>query len=302
MSIVEKAADKLRRKAQELPASQRDSTVARAGAASLPAQSDGLVESPPPAFGEHESGLSAEALSLDIASLRADGLFPPEAMEAQLLEEYRRIKRPLLSLLKKSSGQVANRIMVTSALAGEGKTFTSINLALSLAQEHDLSVLLVDADVVRPTISRALGLERRRGLIDLLSDPALEPSSAVVPTDWGCLSVLPAGQSRPLMTELLSSPHVETVLSALERYPGRRPQLLILDSPPLLATSESLAIANVVGSVLMVVRAGQTYRQQVVSAVELLDPEKSVCFVLNQTLRSHGTDYYGGYDSYYRRH
>lgn len=297
MSIVEKAADKLRRKGRDLPPPKPNDPVVQRAAMALKAD-----EQPQRPAADAQGIESPKGLSLDVVSLRNQGLFPTEVMEAQLLEEYRRIKRPLLSHLAKSSDRAANRIMVTSALAGEGKTYTSINLALSLAQEHDVSVLLVDADVVRPTISRALGLDGRRGLIELLNEPTLDPHSLVVPTDWGRLSVLPSGQPRSLMTELLSSGRVEAVFAALERYSGRRPKLLILDSPPLLATTESLAIAHAVGSILMVVKAGQTYRQQVLSALELLDPEKHVSFVLNQLQRAHGTDYYGGYYGYYGRH
>lgn len=281
MSIVEKAVDKL-----------KESKSGRPGHA--PGHE-------PPEFRtttteDARPGPAAEPLRLDLNRLRASGALAPPSMETQVKDEYRRIKRPLLANVS-GRGAVAvengNRIMITSALAGEGKTFTSFNLALSLAQERDISVLLVDGDVARPTTSRILGIQDRRGLLDLLTDERLRPDDLVIPTDIPGLSVLPAGQRHSLSTELLSSERMDSVVDALAQQRSRR--IVLFDSPPLLVTSESVALSGPMGQVVVVVKAGQTLRQQVQGAIGLLDPTKAINLVLNQTRQYQGQDYYGGY-------
>ena len=149
---------------------------------------------------------------------------------------------------KLANGQL---IMTASALPEEGKTFTSFNLALSIALEKDLTVLLVDADVSKRHISRILGLESNAGLLDALKDDTLDLESLVVPTDIQGLSILPAGNRTDIATELLSSTHMENTVSRLGAHDPNR--IVLLDSPPLMLTSESRALAAMVGQVVVVV-------------------------------------------------
>lgn len=287
MSIVEKAVDKLR---------QSDAGHGRyPGAEPLGGEGyDDLATATPDAVAE-----APGAVHVDIERLRTQGLAPTEAMASKVRDEYRRIKRPLLANVS-GRGAIAvdngNRIMVTSAVAGEGKSFTTFNLAMSLAQERDITVLLVDGDVARPTTSRALGLQNRSGLVDLVADETLRPEDVLVPTDIGKLSVLPAGRPHPLSTELLSSERMELVMHALA--PAGSSRIVLFDSPPLLSAPESLALSGPMGQIVMVVKAGATLQQQVLAALGMLDPSKAINLVLNQSRRSHG-DYYGSYYGYY---
>ncbi|MBT8083304.1 MAG: P-loop NTPase, partial [Gammaproteobacteria bacterium] len=174
-------------------------------------------------------------LVFDRDALRAEGLMAPERDSLLLSKQYQAIKRPLIRhAFGKRATKVedGNLIMVTSAVAGEGKTFTSINLALSMAQERDHVVVLVDADVAKPHISRAFGVADEPGLLDLLEDDAHSAQALVMPTDVDRLYVLPAGAPRGNSTELLASDRMETVARALGSI-AEQP-LIVFDSPPLL--------------------------------------------------------------------
>jgi exopolysaccharide/PEP-CTERM locus tyrosine autokinase len=234
-------------------------------------------------------------ISVERGALRAAGLTAPEHQERQLGDQYRQIKRPLIAnatgrgAKKVAGGQL---IMMASALPGEGKTFTSINLALSLALEKDITVLLVDADVSKRHISRIFGVEGEAGLLDALKDDTLDLESLIIPTDIGGLSILPAGNRTDIATELLSSAHMQNTVARLGADNPNR--IVLLDSPPLLLTSESRALAAIVGQVVVVVRAGHTPQQAVLDAVSHIPEDKAVGFVLNQcSLRSSEGYYYG---------
>ncbi len=233
-------------------------------------------------------------LHLNREALRAAEILPPVSQERRLADEYRQIKRPLIagSLAPRGGGQRPNGhlIMVASALPGDGKTFTTVNLALSMAAEKDVSVLLVDADVAKPHISRLLGLQDQPGLLDLLQDDQLDVESMILPTDVPGLSVLPAGRWVPTATELLASNRMERIATQIgARDPSR---IVLFDSPPLLLTSESRALAMVVGQVVLVVRAGHTPQRAVFDALEFLGEGKSVGLVLNQSEEPSTGGYY----------
>lgn len=239
---------------------------------------------------------NAHTLFVDRDALRNEGLLAPEQDTALLAKQYRSIKRPLIRhAFGKRATRVedGNLIMVTSALAGEGKTFTSINLALSMAQERDHSVVLVDADVAKPHVSNIFGVSEEPGLLDLLEDSSLTPQSLVMATDVERLYVLPAGAPRLNATELLASNRMEAVIHALANISDQ--PIIILDSPPLLQTSEASVVATLAGQVIVVVRARATSQQAVQTALSMLGEDRAVNLVLNQATDA-GTEYHYGYD------
>ncbi|RZV36709.1 MAG: hypothetical protein EX272_07565 [Chromatiales bacterium] len=234
-------------------------------------------------------------LIVDREALRNEGLLAPEQDSVLLAKQYQAIKRPLIRhAFGKRATKVedGNLIMVTSALAGEGKTFTSMNLALSMAQERDHSVVLVDADVAKPHVSSIFGVGDEAGLLDLLEDSSLSPQSLVMATDVDRLYVLPAGAPRVNATELLASDRMESVARSLANI-GEQP-IVIFDSPPLLQTSEASVVATLAGQVLVVVRAGQTSQQAVMNALSMLGDDGAVNLVLNVATEQSG-DYNYGY-------
>lgn len=234
-------------------------------------------------------------IRIDPGALCAAGLAPPEDQARMLANEYRHIKRPLIGAAigrgadKLERGQL---IMMASAMAGEGKTFTSINLALSMALEHDISVLLVDADIPKPHITRTFGVEHEPGLIDVLRDPEANVESVILPTDLPNLSLLPAGRRSETATELLASHRMEQTVNYLAASDPTR--IVLIDSPPLLLTSESRALAHWVGQVVLVIRSDFTPQQAVMDAIAQVGPGKAVSLVLNQS-RGSSPGYYYGY-------
>jgi exopolysaccharide/PEP-CTERM locus tyrosine autokinase len=240
-----------------------------------------------------ESTASMQRIAIDVPALRAAGYLPEENKDRQFADHYRRIKRTLIDNVLTGGGiGEARVIMVTSALPGDGKTFSSINLALSMALERDISVLLVDCDVAKRHISQIMGLKGERGLLDSLSDDSLDVESLVLKTDMRGLSILPAGNRVESPAELLSSKRMRQLMRNLcDRNPRR---ILLLDSPPLLITNEGRTLVKIAGQIVLVVRAGHTPRPAVQEAVALFDPQQQAGgVILNEAAMGSDKGYYG---------
>lgn len=240
---------------------------------------------------------------VDQIALERAGLLPAgDEANDRLADELRRVKRPLMdNAIGKGSKVLAHaeRIVVTSALPGEGKTFTAVNLALSLARELDFEVLLVDGDIPKSHITRALGLNGQPGLMDVLVDERRQPAEAIVRTDVPNLLVVPVGKHHPLTAELFSSLRMEHVL---EEFGGRHQRrLVVFDSSPLLATSESQVLATHMGQVVMVVAAGHTSQHAVNSALQSLNGSQYVGLILNMSCLPASENYYYSYYGLYSR-
>ncbi len=239
-------------------------------------------------------------LAIDLHELRRRGLLPPSQQERLIANQFRQIKRSLLANAfgKGAVVAVANgrSIMVTSSLAGEGKTFSAFNLALSMAREQDVEVLLVDADVARPHATKMLELELTPGLLEALQDEGIDVESLVRATDIRGLSVLPAGRcDDDIATELLASARMEEIVA---RLTSKKPNRIVLfDSAPILLTNESRVLATIVGQVVIVVRAGATPQEAVKEAIEFVAEGTSLGLILNQVKASTPGSYYG-YGSY----
>jgi len=227
---------------------------------------------------------STRKVELDLARMRETGMVTAAGGRTNLLEEFRIIKRPLLKrafAARDPKANPANLIMVTSSLPGEGKTYCSINLAMSIAMELDHTVLLVDADVARPSVMRTLGLPQQRGLMDILLDDKLDLQDVLLRTNVDTLSILPAGTSSPRATELLASSTMATMVNELaNRYPDR---VIIFDSPPLLLTSESRELASHMGQIVVVVEAQTTTQHAVQEALQRLEGFDNVNLIYNKT-------------------
>jgi exopolysaccharide/PEP-CTERM locus tyrosine autokinase len=186
-----------------------------------------------------------------------------------------------------------NLIMVASALPGDGKTFTCINLALSMAMEKDTSVLLVDTDVAKPDISRLFGIDNEPGLVDLLIDTDRSLDEVTLSTDVPSLQILSAGRRDEYATELFASKRMAVIITQMaNEYPER---IVIFDSPPLQATSEAHVLASLVGQIALVVCADQTPRPAVLESITCLDDSKAINLILNQAGSSFSLLDYGGY-------
>lgn len=235
---------------------------------------------------------------VDRERLAETGMLVPGGPVTALAEEFRLVKRQLLTTaadIEKRDPQAARMVLVCSAQPGDGKTFCAINLALSLAAERDLQILLVDADFPKPDILDRLGIAASgQGLLDALGDPAIDVEALVIPTDVPQLSVLPAGKRTNADTELLRSDHAQDVLERLLSADPDR--IVIFDSPPALAASPAAVLASLVGQTVLVVRADRSSESDLREAVALLDGCDDIQLLLNATTyRAEGArfGYYG---------
>ena len=265
-------------------------------AAWSPAQAPPQV-TPPSVHARGES--KSDVVELDLLRLKAAGMLTPENSRSVIAEEYRAIKRPLLkNAFNSSLVDVArpNLIMVTSAIPGEGKSFTSVNLAMSIAMELDHTVLLVEGDVAKPAMARYLGLrEDVKGLVDFLSDERMSLDEVLLRTNVPKLTLLRAGRPHQQATELLASQQMSRLVEELaQRYPDR---VVIFDAPPMLVSSEAAVLSSLVGQIVMVVEYGKTPQRVVKDALKLIGHDKIVGIVLNKSQggssRGYGYGYYG---------
>ncbi|HUG25783.1 XrtA-associated tyrosine autokinase [Piscinibacter sp.] len=316
MSIIEQATrrlEELRRSGIELPPRTEAAAPGAEAGESLPARAVRRLQEAGAATpgtarerqaevrefaptGHGPASAQSKHTCIDLDRLASMGYLTPGTPRAQIADEFRVIKRPMLmNILGKSAAPVerANLIMVTSSLPGEGKTFVAINLAVSMAMELDKTVLLVDADVSRPSVLTRLGLTPAPGLLDVLGDPSKDLSDVLLRTNIDTLSVLPAGAPNGRATELLASDGMNQLIEEMAtRYADR---ILIFDAPPLLPSTESRVLATHMGQIVVVVEADRTPQKAVAQAMSTLEACPVVLPLLNKANHSEVGFYYGYY-------
>lgn len=246
----------------------------------------------------HQYEAEPDRVEIDLVDLQKQGYVTPNHQRSLIAEEFRIVKRPLLQRAFRVSDKPSTHnhvVMVTSAKPDEGKTFTSINLAMSVASERDLFVLLIDADIRRAELGERLGVQGRKGLMDVLVEPDLNVSDVMVRTNIPNLSILPAGIPRENATELFASKSMTDLVDDIAaRYSDR---FIIFDTPPVLASSEPSVLALHVGQVVMVVHANLTSRKAIVQSLPLLSGCPNINCVINN-LSLAGTDRFGYYSAH----
>lgn len=299
MNTIEQAAkrlEQLRRAGVELPpetsSPEPAASVARAQPAPTPHSARPAVSNAPSLADDRRS----REVSVDLPRMQRAGLLVPGQPRSQLEEEFRIVKRPLLENVRNQTAmrpERANLIMVTSAIPGEGKTQTALNLAVSIAMELDHTVLLVEADVLRPSALERLGVTATKGLLDLLDSPDTDLSDVLLRTNIPKLTLLPAGTANSRSTELLASDAMSTLLNELaSKYSDR---VVIFDSPPLLSTTESRVLAAHMGQVIMVIEANKTPINTVKQAFAAVEGHPVVLAMLNKYQGPKGGNTYGYY-------
>ncbi len=233
---------------------------------------------------------------IDSDQLERDGMVAPTEKFAKIKEQYRYIKRPLLnnafgenaSLLKHP-----NLVMVSSSYPSEGKTFTAINLAISMVLEQDRTVLLVDADVINPTLSTRFTSQDKQGLLDYLKGNA-NVQDIILNTNIPNFKIITAGKRSHHSNEMIASDKMKQLMGELStRYPDR---IVIFDTAPLLGASETHVLSQMVGQAVIVVEEERTTHSQLERALSMLNPDLAVGLVLNKS-KSRRRDYYGYYYS-----
>ena len=313
MSTIEQAAKRL----EEMRRAAAESDASSAGGTAAPVESLPTAEAvvrempsrPPQARPAGAGSAASDAtrrvtafssttrprLEIDFAALKAKAFLTPDAPQSPLADEFRIIKRPIMrNALGPAKVRNGNLVMVTSALPGEGKTYTAVNLAMSVAMEYDTSVILVDGDVAHPDVPNMLNSPKDPGLLELLTNGKLTIDDVLVPTNVENLAILPAGAQQGRATELLASAQMERTLNELStRYADL---VIIFDSPPLLPTTEARELATHMGQILMVVGADSTQQHAVKLALTAIEKCDIVLMLLNKAAK---TDI-GSYGGYYR--
>jgi len=318
MSLIEQAArrlEELRRAGAELPPEAAplntpsrangesptpeamiEALEQRVGGMASPLIEPGQRKAPGPARTEPAPHGPGGYVDLNLARLRSMGFVTPDAPTSRTADEYRVIKRPIIkNALGLGDERVrhGNLVMVTSSLPGEGKTFTSINLAMSVAMEYDSRVLLVDGDVAHPSMPSILETPHSPGLLDVLTRDDVDVADALIRTNVERLTLLPAGSRQRRSTELLASEQMASLLRELaSRYSDR---IIIFDSPPLLATTEARVLATHMGQIVMVVAADATSQHALNQALATIENCDIVLMLLNKASRTDVGTYYGYY-------
>lgn len=216
------------------------------------------------------------------------------APHSAVSEQYRKLKSSLLRLT--NAERFRNLLMVTSAISGEGKSLTAANLAITMAQEYDLTVLLIDADLRRPSIHTFLGFEQTIGLSDCLQD-GIDIGEAIIKTNISKLSVISAGREVEKPLELFASKMMQDLMAGIKnRYNDR---YVIIDTPPLLPFAETRSLARIVDGIVFVTQEGVTPQESVVEAKEILKGCPILGVVLNDStsLNTENFDYSRYYTS-----
>ena len=258
----------------------------------------------PPVIQSHEPELSPAPVHTPPPVSSAQGILVPDNPflvnlndpYSPIAEEYRKLKSVLVRMTE-VDGVFKNNLMVTSAVPSEGKSLTSLNLALSLAQEYDYTVLLIDADFRRPSVHRYLGIELNKGFSDCLLGEA-EISDVIIPTGVGRLSIITAGREVPNPVELFASQKTEAMITEIKnRYHDR---FIIYDTPPVLPFAETRTLGHLVDGVLFVVKEKLASQKDVKDALDALKGCQLLGLVYNDTQIERNDENYSRYKRYSR--
>ncbi len=307
-SLVERAAEKLARASKETaqPSSgseEKAPLTAASEASPAPAQPARQASIDKPSAGPDEQTLARRKRSrfaeIDLKSLSDRYYITPDNSPTVQAEEFRLVKRSLLlNAFARGAGEIrnGNLILVTSSQPNEGKTFCAINLAMSIASERDLTVLLVDADFAKPDVLATLGVQPGKGLVDVIEDPSIDLADCLIRTNIENLVLLPAGRRHNMTTELLASDRMGEIVNELVmRYPDR---VIVFDSPPVLASSSASVLALHVGQILFVVEAERTREPQLKEALSLVSSCQNISLLLNKSRYTGRDKKFGTYYGY----
>lgn len=291
-SLIQRAAERLRE--------QRPGTPSAIAAPLTPPPTpavDSLPLPPLPAAREDEPRISRE-VKIDRQRLAKAGIVVSTGARSRVAEEFRIVIRQILAKAaqgENTSADTARLIMITSARPREGKTFTSINIALAIASQLDFRVLAIDCDVERQSLSSVLGIQAEKGLVDLIADDSLDMKDVLLRTDFANLSVLPSGRKHAGVPELLSSRRMRDILIEMaQRYADR---YIVIDAPPCLATSDPSILASLVGQIVFVVEANRTQEAEIEESLRLISSCPNISLVLNK-VDGATSEHFGSYGYY----
>ena len=237
-----------------------------------------------------------KGVRLKYTEMRRRGMIMPDNLRSNISFEYRAIKRKLLAAARSQGSNALsnNLMMVTSALPGEGKTYTAANLAFALAAERDLHVLLIDADVIRPSVQTFFDQPSGPGLTDLLNGKCSNVGQVIHRCeDIHNLSVIFAGARDEHTPELISSQRTIGLLTEMSRRYNDR--IIIFDTPPVLASAEAATLAAYMHQAILVVAWAEPNRDQIQRALDNVSACRNVNLIFNKApkwQKGHSDYYY----------
>jgi len=237
---------------------------------------------------EHKAGFSGQhqkkPLAIQLGRLESEGYLPDNYEDSCQFSEFRKIKRPILkrafSQEKVEGGLPRNLVMVTSAVPGEGKTFSAINLMLNIILERDITVLLMDVDCMRRSLSKVFGVGALPGLVDVLEGEK-NIEDVIINTSIPSLKIIPAGRVLKHTAELLGGDSMKRLMAEIpERYSDR---IILMDTPPLLAANDAEILSHYAGQAIVVAEADKTPQSLIQQALMCIDAEQtSTGLILNK--------------------
>ena len=302
LGLIQRAAERLRNQQQPgviVPPAIAPDPVLESSEAAAPLieramEAQSSLLSPP----QDDSARTSREVIIDRQRLAKSGIVFTNTERSRVAEEFRIVIRQILEKAQTAANIADGRgrlIMITSARPREGKTFTSINIALAIASQRDYRVLAVDCDVERQSMTSVLGIEVDKGLVDLIADETLDLRDILLRTDIPNLTMLPAGRKRPGVPELLSSRRMREILTEMaHRYSDR---YIIIDAPPCLATSDPSILASLVGQIVFVVEANRTQEPEIEESLRLISTCPNISLILNK-MEGSTSDHFGSYGYY----
>jgi protein-tyrosine kinase len=295
LGLIQRAAERLRQQQSQPEVGAVPATAAIDAEGQAP---PAPPEHAPDAAGAGDGPRISREVKIDRQRLAKAGIIFTSTERSRVAEEFRIIVRQILAKAQAAEGERvenARLIMITSARPREGKTFTSINIALAIASQLDFRVLAIDCDVERQSMSSVLGIDPDKGLVDLIADETMDMRDILLRTDVANLTVLPAGRKRPGVPELLSSRRMRDILAEVEhRYADR---YIVIDAPPCLATSDPSILASMVGQIVFVVEANRTQEAEIEESLRLISACPNISLILNK-MEGTTSEHFGSYGYY----
>lgn len=284
MSIIEKALDKLDKpEHSEDKKSAGDSQApSKLAKEAKPEASDTKIQT---------DNKRSKSITLDLEQLGKQGYLTPTSENKILFEQYRRVKLPILkTAFESDSDRNKNILMVTSSVTGEGKSFTSMNLAMSIAYEYNYTVLLIDGDITKKMSSKVFGTTGSNGLIEYLTDKEKNLENLILKTNIEKLNLIPSGSNSERVTELFASNKMTNLINEISnRYNDR---LIIIDTPPVLEDSSAKVLSELADQVLYVIEAEKTPKHIVEQGLKILGRDTDIGIILNKSNLRHNPSYY----------
>ncbi len=241
---------------------------------------DSAIKQPVEELENTQINKQSSIVSIPTRKLRQKGMVTLDMKNRGIIEEFRHLKRNLLKNITKSDDPMGVGVVVSSAWPGEGKTFTALNLIMSLSMEKTKKILFVDADLEKGEATKFLDLQNHRGLTDYLEDSSLDANDVTLQTNIESLKIIPRGITATHSAEVFSTRRMEELVK--EICQNGLYEMVVFDSPPVLVSSSANILSGMADQTLVVIQANETTGKSIREVEEKLVDSRSIGYVLNR--------------------